>query len=91
MRYSHHESCGKCHQHPCRCVAHKTPHKWDIRTELAEVVMTFSTNKIAPAGPGLRVLYRKFGSKGRFKSFVIVDKVPVDLQAVVDAYEAKAK
>ena len=53
--------------------------------------MTFSTNKIAPAGPGLRVLYRKFGSKGRFKSFVIVDKVPVDLQAVVDAYEAKAK
>jgi len=65
--------------------------KWDIRTELAEVYMSFGHDRLAPAGPGLRVKYRKFGSKGRFKSFVIVDKVPVDLQAVVNAYEAKAK
>jgi hypothetical protein len=84
---SHHESCGRCHRHPCACV--KSP-KWDIRTEIAEVFMTFAHNALAPAGPGLRVKYRKFGSRGRFKSFVLVDKVPADLQAVVDAYEAKA-
>lgn len=65
--------------------------KWDIRTE--QTVGTSITPKTGKVTEGTitRVRFRKYGSKGRFQSFVVVGKMPTDNQKLVDAYVVKTK
>lgn len=66
--------------------------KWDIRTErIAATPINTKTGKVSKEEIVTRVQYRKFGSKGRFQSFVVMKKMPRDHQRLVDAYEAEVE
>lgn len=66
--------------------------KWEIRTErdVGFFGINLKPGKETHAGePCMRVKYRKHGSRGRFRSFVIVGAIPTSIPELVDAYEAK--
>lgn len=62
--------------------------KWEIRTEHTESVPMKRNEK---PESGMRIRYRKLSSRGRFKTFVLVGKLPDgrSLDDVIDAYEVR--
>lgn len=61
--------------------------KWDVHVDPPEEMnaLNQTTGKWVKK-MGSRVRYRKFGSRGRFESFVCIGIVPADHQALVDAH-----
>lgn len=64
--------------------------RWEIRTEPTESVPIKQGEKPVP---GLRIRYRKWGSRGRFQWLVLVGPLPEgrSIVDVVDAYEEKRR
>src|SRR5688500_5308084 len=54
-------------------VATLRPRKWEIRAEPTESIPIRAGEK---PEPGVRVAYRRLGSRGKFKTFVLVGDLP---------------
>lgn len=65
--------------------------KWDIRAEAVEGLSINPSTGESGAEAGTRIRYRKQGSRGRFRSFVVVGDLAGTLPEIVDKYEEQRK
>lgn len=61
--------------------------KWDIRAEQVEGTSINPVTGETSEAEVTRIRYRKQGSRGRFKSFVVFGELKGTLPEIVDAYE----
>lgn len=64
-----------------------TTPKWDVKTESFEGFSFNARTGKSKAATGTRVRYRRVGSRGRFKTFVVEGAMPKNVQLLVSKYE----